>query len=75
MTAIQRFKNALIKFQIDDLTQVDIFKEFENISDQSKKERKPPFLYMLSTIWMKIFLKNSVTKFVMPVPAPPVDGG
>ncbi len=43
MTAIQRLKNALNKIQISESTQADIFKEFENISDQSKKERKAAF--------------------------------
>lgn len=43
MTAIRRFKNALIKFQINESTQADIFKEFENVSDQSKKELKAAF--------------------------------
>ena len=43
MTAIQRFKHALNQFQISESNQADIFKKFENISDQSKKEHKAAF--------------------------------
>jgi len=43
MTAIQRFKKALIQFQINPPTQIELFAGFENISDQSNKERKAAF--------------------------------
>lgn len=43
MTAIQRFKKSLLQHQVDDKALSGIFQDFENISDQSMKERKAAF--------------------------------
>jgi len=43
MTAIQRLKKSLIQHAIDKKTLSKIFQGYENISDQSKKERKAAF--------------------------------
>lgn len=43
MTAIQRFKKSLHHHKVDQTTLSKIFQGYENISDQSKKERKAAF--------------------------------
>lgn len=43
MTAIQRFKKSLHHHKVDEITLSKIFQGYENISDQSKKERKAAF--------------------------------
>lgn len=43
MAAIQKFKKSLIQQPVDEKTMSEIFHGYENISDQSKKERKAAF--------------------------------
>lgn len=43
MTAIQRFRKSLHHHKVDQTTLSKIFQGYENISDQSKKERKAAF--------------------------------